>query len=108
MQPGTLAEESVSRLNDQDLTWLCEKLGPCAYKWRLIAQGLGFTDHELCNIEAAPLLLTGAPYSYLQAMLSRWLQWAPGDSRGSKCYASKECLRGAVNKAGMGQLAQEL
>ena len=36
------------------------------------------------NIQNNPMLLTqSAPKSYLREMLSLWLQWAPGDRRGS-------------------------
>ena len=41
-------------------------------------------------------------------MLSSWLQWAPGDARGSTDYATMEALRRAVNRAGLGVTAQEL
>ena len=60
------------------------------------------------NIQSNPMLLTqSAPKSYLREMLSQWLQWAPGDGRGSIGYASKESLRAALLKANLGQLAQQ-
>ena len=49
-----------------------------------------------------------APQSWLGAMLSQWLQWAPGDGRGSTGNASKESLRAALLRANLGQLAQQL
>ena len=103
---GTTGTTTV--LKDNDVYWICEKLRPHSSEWRQIALGLGFTDPELKNIESAPLLLITAPYGYLQRMLSSWLQWAPGDARGSSNYATLELLKRAVDKAGLGRLAQEL
>ena len=61
------------------------------------------------NIQANPMHSTGDLLSnYLSAMLSDWLQWAPGDARGSSCYATLESLKDAVDKAGLGSLAQKL
>lgn len=96
------------RLADQDLAWICEKLGQHSAKWRQIGQGLRFTEPELDTIEAAPRLFSGAPFSYLCAMLSNWLQRAPGDARGSTDYATLNSLRRAVDRAGLGRLAQQL
>ena len=79
-----------------------------AHKWKLIGQGLGFTADELSIIEATPTLLTTAPRSYLDAMLSDWWQWAPGDCRGSTDYATLASLKSAVNSAGLGRTAHEL
>jgi type II secretory pathway component PulM len=60
------------------------------------------------NIQSNPMLLTqSAPKSYLREMLSQWLQWAPGDGRGSTVYASKESIRAALLRANLGQLAHD-
>ena len=75
---------------------------------RLIGQGLGFTADELSNIEATPTLLTTAPRSYLDVMLSEWQQWAPRDSRGSTNYATLDSLKSAVDKTGLVKTAHEL
>ena len=53
------------------------------------------------------MLLTQAPESFLSEMLSQWLQWAPGDGRGSTGFATRESLRAALLKANLGQLAQQ-
>ena len=97
------------RLYESDYTRLCEKLRPYSHKWKTIGEGLGFTSSELSNIEATPTLATtGAPASFLSTMLSDWFQWAPGDFRGSKNYATLYALRMAVDRAGLGRTAQEL
>jgi hypothetical protein len=49
-----------------------------------------------------------APESYLGEMLSRWLQWAPGDGRGSAGFATRGSLQAALLKANLGQLAHQL
>ena len=96
------------RLDVTDHNLICDKLRPYAYLWRTIGQGLGFLAAELNCIEADPKNLINAPASYLYAMLDSWLQWAPGDDRGSRDYATVRSLSTAVDKAGLGALAQEL
>ena len=91
-----------------DYNWICDKLRTHAHKWKDIAHGLGFLASELKNIEADPTNLINAPASYLYAMLDSWLQWAPGDDRGSRDYATVRSLSTAVDKAGLGVLAQDL
>ena len=95
-------------LSDQNFPIICEKLRPHCAKWRVIGEGLGFTPSELDTIKAAPQSLQDAPQSYLSVMLSGWLQWAPGDARGSSEYANIHSLKRAVDKAGLGRTAQEL
>ena len=53
------------------------------------------------------MLLMQAPESFLSEMLSQWLQWAPGDGRGSTGFATRESLRAALLRANLGQLAQQ-
>ena len=69
---------------------------------------LGFKKKEMNNIAAQPLLLNGAPHTWLNTVLSDWMEWAPGDSRGSTKYANLEDLRSAVSKAGFGVVAAGL
>ena len=95
-------------LNADDYNWICDKLRPHAHKWKDIAHGLGFHAAELNCIEADPKNLINAPTSYLYAILDSWLQWAPGDDRGSRDYATVRSLSTAVDKAGLGVLAQDL
>ena len=60
-------------------------------------------------IQSNPMLLTQSPpKSYLSEMLSQWLQWAPGDGRGSTGFATRESLLGSLLRANLGQLAQQL
>ena len=85
----------TTAISMEDFTRASEKLQHHSFAWKRIAQGLGFTADELAIIEATPTLLIGAPSSYLNAMLAQWQQWAPGDFRGSKGYATLDSLRRA-------------
>lgn len=76
--------------------------------WKTIGQGLGFNLAELAYIEDMRSLFNGAPYSYLTTMLSKWIEWFPGDDRGSSGYATKNALKKAVDEAGLGRTAREL
>lgn len=69
---------------------------------------LGFKDGELKLIQANPnLLLQNPPKSYLREMLSQWLQWAPGDPRGSDYCANIDKLKEALMGQNLAQLAKE-
>ena len=80
---------------------LLQQLTDYATKWRFIGLHLGFREGELDNIQGAPLLLQEAPVSWLCKMLSLWLEWAPGDSRGSTHYATLNALKAALHSTGI-------
>ena len=96
------------RLNKYHYSFLIQQLSSCAAKWREIGTNLKFQPKQLDIIEAKPLSLTTAPKSWLSALIAEWLEWAPGDSRGSTSYANLEDLKSAVSKAGFGVVAEEL
>ena len=99
---------SATHLNDVNHGAIYEKLAPRAAKWRDIGKQLGFKEEEMDNIQSNPMLMMQSPpENYLRAMLSQWLQWAPGDGRGSTGFATRESLRAALLKANLGQLAQQ-
>ena len=87
---------------------LFKQLAIHVLKWRVVGVCLGFTLGELDNIQDNPTLKTTAPNSWLSAMLSEWLQWAPGDSRGSTSFATLEGLKAALRDAGLGAAAHDL
>ena len=87
---------------------MCIRDSGHAHEWRDIGMYLGFRQDELDNIEARPLLLQGAPKSWLKAMLSEWLQWAPKDSRGSSSFATLQALRYSLSRSGLGASASDL
>ena len=98
----------ADRISDEEFTRASKILKQYSHKWRTIGEGLGFKAIELDNIMSRPLLLSGAPISYLSTILSEWHLWAPGDHRGSNTYATLHSLRMALDKAGLGRTAQEL
>ena len=79
-----------------------------AAQWREIGTGLKFTDYELDNIENMPRLHFNAPISMLREMISKWLQWAPRDNRGSTSFATLEALKDGLNIAGLAATANDL
>ena len=84
------------------------KLTEHGAKWREIGTHLGFRPSELDEIQARPALYATAPKSWLGAMLAEWLQWTPGDQRGSTKCATLEGLSDALNKAGLSEAAQSI
>ena len=84
------------------------KVSKDSAKWREIGVHLGFHPGELDDIQARPLLLSNAPKSWLEAMLAEWLQWAPGDARGSKGNAILHSLRKALVRSGARESARSL
>ena len=40
-------------------------------------------------------------------MLEEWIQWAPGDRRGSKSFATIRSLKKALSEAGLGAAAHD-
>ena len=97
-----------TRFSDDDTSSIYKKLEDKAFKWRDIGAVLGFKEGELNNIQSDPMLLTQSPpKSYLREMLSQWLQWAPGDGRGSTSYATKESLHAALLRANIGLVAEQ-
>ena len=76
--------------------------------WKEIGIHLGFRPSELDEIQSRPSLYMTAPSSWLSAMLEKWLQWAPGDSRASDRFATLKDLQIAVYQAGLGAIAEML
>ena len=95
-------------VDDHDYGFLHEQLQSCAAKWELIATGLRFKSSEIRSIKCDPLNITGGPIVCLGAVLAEWMQWSPGDARGSRDRATLEALKKAVSYAGYGVVAEEL
>ena len=112
-QPISVSSSTVNHSTHTVLTSghyasLIQQLSKYAAKWRDIGIYLGFTTNELDIIQSKPALQTEAPTSWLQEILSQWLQWAPGDSRGSTSFATLENLKTALSRAGLGATAHHL
>ena len=106
--PNVAGKNTDTRCRVSHFAHLLSQLEDHAVKWKEIGTFLNFRPGELNNIEVAPKNRTGAPKSYLSAMLEEWLEWAPGDARRSKDYATLNSLKRAVSKAGLGVTAERL
>ena len=85
------------------------KLADRADRWLDLGTALGFKHTELTVIQGNPmLLLQSPPQSYLRCMLSQWLQWGPGDGRGSSDFANSLALYKALLKINLAPVAHEL
>ena len=94
-------------MSEKDLVHLMKLLQSYSYKWNPIGLSLGFTQHELNTIFGMLKLLVGAPVSYLQELLSQWVQWPTEEHQnnptlGALCTALRSSL------VGLGSLAEEL
>ena len=98
----------IKRLTDDHHAVLLKQLTKHSADWKMIGLYLGFSSGELNDIEARPFLQPGAPTSWLSTMLAQWLQWAPGDSRGSTSFATLKALKTALNEACLGATAHDL
>lgn len=95
-------------MTEKDIPRLLRQLKKHASKWREIGINLEFLPGELSNISARPNLSEGAPVSLLGALLEEWIQWAPGDSRGSTDFATLESMKTALSDSGLGAAAHDL
>ena len=102
------ATEKKYQISESHLPLLLSKLNNHACRWRDIGMHLGFLHGELDNIQAKPLLLNEGPKAWLREMLGEWLQWAPGDSRGSSSVALVDTLKVALNNSGLAATALEI
>ena len=94
-------------LSDDDLPVLLDQLNVHASKWRMIGTNLGFRTAELDGIQSKPTLIPEAPASYLNEVLTQWLQWAP-DPASKRNFATLEALQSAVRRAGLARVAATL
>ena len=101
-------EREVIKLDENNHSVLYQKLVEHCAKWREIGTHLGFRPSELQEIQSRPALYATAPKSLLSAMIADWLQWAPGDQRGSTKCATLEGLSDALNKVGLSEDAQSI
>ena len=84
---------------ERHLAYLMRQLKDHAAKWRMIGCHLCFSPGQLEIIENTPTLIPTGPVSFLQELLTQWLQ------RGN---ASLPALKFALNQAGLGALSHEV
>ena len=97
-----------TRLTDLHHAPLLRQLQIHAARWKDIGTYLGFRQGELDNIQLNAQASANQTTRCLSEMLNKWLQWAPGDTRGSTNFAILECLRNALRQAGLGATAHGL
>lgn len=95
------------RLNERDVITIIKLIHHHGDKWKFIGAELGFLPSELRQIEAAPLLMLNAPLSYLQELLSLWIEWPTEDH---PHLPTLKALITALQSSlvGLGRLADEL
>ena len=54
------------------------------------------------------MIQSGTPHTWLSTLISKWTEWAPGDSGGSTKYANLQYLKSAISKAGYSVTAEQL
>ena len=103
-QPSSYDTQQLTEI--PHLAMLLSKLNDHAFCWRDIGSNLGFKQGELSNIDASVRQQDNpGPVGCLRAMLSQWLQWAPGDNRGSSSFATLDALKTALRDSGLGAIA---
>ena len=87
-------------------------------KWKKIGSELGFTSEEMEEVISKAFsnskTKTEKNVSFddrdinLLVLLQSWIAWYPGDSRGTKTFATYSKLKTALVKAGLGDMARDL
>ena len=94
-------------MSEKDIVKLMRLLQSYSYKWNPIGLSLGFTQHELNTIFGMLRLLVEAPVSYLQELLSQWVQW-PTTEHPSNPTLEALCTALRSPLVGLGSLAKEV
>ena len=92
---------------EKDIINLLHLLQYYSFKWNEIGLSLGFITSELNTISSMPLLLVGAPTSYLQELLSQWVQW-PTASHSTRPTLESLCCALQSSIVGLGSLADKV
>ena len=73
----TITAIVLSSLDPDDLAFLMNHLQPMASCWKAFGLQLGLSSGELKNIEATSTLIPSGPPTFLQEVLTIWLNRAP-------------------------------
>ena len=103
----TTCDQKV-RLSKLSREVLFRQLCDYSTRWGDIGGYLGFTLDELDKIHCLPMLFANAPQSWLKRLLDEWLDWVPGDARGSTSFATLDDLKAALIKCGLETAANNL
>ena len=99
---NSFLDDIAATLNEYDHTEIFQTTESASDKWRAIGRKLGFTSDELDTIVREP----GRNWNddYYEAMLRRWLDWAPPNHT----PPSLQSLLSALRAAGKGKHANDL
>ena len=96
-------------LNQRHLPTIYRQLKTkCSTKWKEIGTYLGFCEGELDIIVSKQLQNSEGIDGCLRIMLAEWMEWSPGDSRGSKQEPNLGALKCAICAAGCAKTAKNL
>ncbi len=79
---------------------------PVKAQWEHIAQQLGFKAYEIKNIASSLVRIQDG--DFINDVITTWLQWGPGDKRGSKDVATLEALQEALNNTNNARIILKL
>ena len=94
-------------LTEKGVVNLLHLLQYYSFKWNEIGLSLGFITPELNTISSMSLLLFGAPTSYLQELLSQWVQW-PTASHPTRPTLDSLCAALQSSLVGLASLADKV
>ena len=95
------------KVTEKDIVTILSLLQKYSSKWNEIGLTLGFIKPELDTIFSMSKLFNGAPASYLQELLSQWVQWPTTDHpKNPTLEALCTALRSSL--VGLGSLAEEV
>ena len=102
MPTSSLLDDITAILNEHDHTEIFQTTESASDKWRAIGRKLGFTVAELDSIVREPG--RHGDEDYYEAMLKRWLDWAPPNHT----PPSLQSLLSALRAAGKERQANDL
>ena len=94
-------------VTDKQVAALLELIHTHSSKWDVIGAMLGFAPSEIQKIRSTPLLLAGAPTTYLTELLNQWVQW-PTFSHPTKPTLRALCTSLRSSLVGLGSLADKV
>ena len=88
----------------------------CLSQWKMVGLQLGFSEKELSDVpgkaDDSIWKFSDEEFNYdgkiFKQMLKEWVEWYPGDSRGSTKFATYSDLQNALIKTGFGNVARDL
>ena len=95
------------KLTEREIAKLLELIHHFSFKWDMIGTVLGFLPSELENIRSMQSLFWSAPTSFLQELLSQWVQW-PTLSHPTKPTLRALCTSLRSSLVGLGSLADKV